>query len=299
MAIRLQPLDPRGADRSAVTDLWRRSLGEVWPLEPAWHDSLGSAGVGAVDGRGVVVGFATVGARSALTSLVVDSAHRRHGIGRSLHDAALDLLPADGELGIGSGTGEDYVFPGVPENLPGASEFFHACGWRWDYVAADLVQRVGTYATPDGVAARAEGAGVEFRVLDDDRADVLAFVDRYHHGWLDYYAEVDVRRILVGERAGEVVASLVFTLPEHVRNKWAALLGDGTGDLGCVGVRPDVEGQGIGTALVALGTEILQARGVTASWLQWTTRLSFYGYLGYRPWRTFLMSRMARDQLRH
>ena len=71
---------------------------------------------------------------------------------------------------------------------------------------------------------------------------------------------------------------------------WTRLLGDDCGGLGAVGVAAGVRGQGIGTALVARGSDVLRERGVGNSCIGWTWLVDFYGRLGYRPWRSYAMS---------
>jgi predicted N-acetyltransferase YhbS len=46
----------------------------------------------------------------------------------------------------------------------------------------------------------------------------------------------------------------------------------------------------IGTALVAYACEQLRDRGVVNCHIGWTPFLSFYGRLGFRPWRRFEMA---------
>ena len=68
------------------------------------------------------------------------------------------------------------------------------------------------------------------------------------------------------------------------------LLGDDMGGLACVGTAVAMRDCGIGTALCARATEILQQRGVGYSHVGWTWLLEFYGRLGYQPWREYRMS---------
>ena len=54
-----------------------------------------------------------------------------------------------------------------------------------------------------------------------------------------------------------------------------------------------VRGRGIGTALVAQGTEILRERGVHICFLGWVWAVDFYQRLGYEPWQAYTMSSRA------
>ena len=62
-------------------------------------------------------------------------------------------------------------------------------------------------------------------------------------------------------------------------------LGPAAATISCVGVAPQMEGRGIGTALVARASEILRDRGAGTCHIGWTVRESFYTRAGYRPWR--------------
>ena len=75
---------------------------------------------------------------------------------------------------------------------------------------------------------------------------------------------------------------------------YQALLGDDLGGLGAVGVAASERGRGIGLALVAGASELLKARGIGHSYIDWTTLVNFYGHLGYAPWREYQMSERRR-----
>jgi predicted N-acetyltransferase YhbS len=70
---------------------------------------------------------------------------------------------------------------------------------------------------------------------------------------------------------------------------FAPLLGPAAGTIGCVGVAPPWQGQGIGTALVAHASRLLGHAGVRTCHIGWTTRESFYRRVGYQPWRRYAM----------
>lgn len=71
----------------------------------------------------------------------------------------------------------------------------------------------------------------------------------------------------------------------------AAMLGPDMSTIGCVGVAAEHQGAGIGTAMVARASEVLRDRGVGTCHIGWTTRAGFYGWLGYRHWRSYAMFR--------
>jgi predicted N-acetyltransferase YhbS len=67
------------------------------------------------------------------------------------------------------------------------------------------------------------------------------------------------------------------------------MLGERAATIGCVGVAAAQHGHGIGTALVASGSEVLRDRGARVCHISWTTRTSFYESLGYVRWRSYRM----------
>ncbi|HKQ02281.1 MAG TPA: GNAT family N-acetyltransferase, partial [Actinomycetes bacterium] len=149
----IRPFDP-GRDRPLLGRLWEAALGSVWPLRPDALDLVKQGlvaeprggGPARVDLAGRGVGIVAVDPAGSIPLLVVDPAYQRRGVGTRLLEAAMARL---GQLGaatvaLGSG-GDDYIWPGVPDNLPGAVEFFRARGWRFDRTVIDLVADLRGY----------------------------------------------------------------------------------------------------------------------------------------------------------
>jgi predicted N-acetyltransferase YhbS len=67
------------------------------------------------------------------------------------------------------------------------------------------------------------------------------------------------------------------------------MLGPAVGAIGCVGVAPPRQGEGIGTALVVRASEVFRNAGTRNCHIGWTTRESFYCRVGYQPWRRYAM----------
>lgn len=290
----IRPLEP--ADQDAIVRLYNDALGREWPVDEGWIVALGTQGVAAIT-EDRVIGAAVIQPGRSLALLAVDEAFRRRRVGTALHDAAWARLASEAagnDVGLGAG-GHQYLLQGVPAEPADHWAFFARLGWSSDYDSVDLILDLASYSTPSGVHLRAADAGVTFTVGDAaDAEEVIAFIDEHHAGWSRAYRAVDPSKLVVGRlgpgrrgRRGDVVASLLWA---DTGTRWWRLLGPGTGELGCVAVHPDHEGRGIGTSLVARGTEHLQELGLETSWLAWTVRLRFYGFLGYRPWRSFHMS---------
>jgi beta-N-acetylhexosaminidase len=285
----LRDLDPVG-DRSALEGLWRAALGPAWPLLPGGLD-LVRAGVVA-ERHGVVTGAVAVDPAGSIPLLLVDPGQQRRGLGTRLLDAALQQLGALGArtVDLGSG-GEDYIWPGVPDDLPGAVGFFAARGWRWDHAVIDLVADLRAYRAPAEVHERPRRAGVAIEVArEPDRATVLDFEAATFPHWLRWFQRLDASILVAREAGGRVVGALLFCGPGEA-TIYAPLLGPMAGTIGCVGVADHAQGRGVGSAMVARASELLRDAGTHACQIGWTVRRDFYARLGYAPWRRYLMSR--------
>jgi ribosomal protein S18 acetylase RimI-like enzyme len=299
----IRPLDP-GPDRPLLGRLWEAALGSVWPLRPdaldlvkeglvAEREDSGS-GPGPADLAGGAVGMVAVDPAGSIPLLVVDPAYQRRGVGTRLLEAAMARL---GQLGattvaLGSG-GDDYIWPGVPDNLPGAVAFFQARAWGFDHTVIDLVADLRGYEAPAGVGERAGQAGVSIEVMaGPQRAEVMAFESATFPDWVGWFERLDSSVLVARDRAGAVAGTLLFRGPLGA-TIYEPLLGPDAGTIGCVGVAAPARGAGIGSAMVARASELLRDAGTRACHIGWTGRERFYARVGYSPWRRYHMARTA------
>jgi ribosomal protein S18 acetylase RimI-like enzyme len=134
----------------------------------------------------------------------------------------------------------------------------------------------------------------------EDAPALLEFERREFPHWLGVCQSVvdagDFDDLLLARdrQTGEIIGSLVLyshrSHPSRVDGFWKGKLGDPLGEIGCVGVAEAAQGRGIGTAMVARASEILQQRGVAAVHIGWVYRVNFYSRLGYEKWQAFHMS---------
>jgi GNAT superfamily N-acetyltransferase len=274
-------------DEDAAVALWQRSL-PLWPIARAeFAGVIGDALVATVDRQ--LAGFAAVahrGRRGSLPLLLVDRDRRRCGLGRRLHDAALDHLRRRGAdtAGLG-GTPGPYLWPGLPADLDDARAILDRWGWRFGYRCWDLVRDLSDYETPREVAARASAYSYRW-ASGADRERLAAFEARHFPSW-GTYLNAGLDSAIVGvDEAGEIVGSLIARDQRHPP-LWRELLGDDSGTIGAVGVAERARGRGVGTAMVAYACEQLRDRGVGNCHVGWTTELSFYGRLRFRHWRRY------------
>jgi len=304
----IRPYDAE-RDEDAVFALWQTTLGRQWPLAAAAFQKIitGSPQYQADDHfvarRGEqIAGFVAAQVNrddpgtGGIPVLCVDPEFQRQGVGTALHEAALAHLRARGAARLQLGVGYSYFWPGVPDNLPAAKPFFQARGWDFDEPCYDLAQRMQDYRSPkDSISEIA----LELAAPEDVPA-LLDFEWREFPNWLGAFQSIadigDFGDLLIARdrRSPTIIGSLILyshhSHPSRVDGIWKELLGDPLGEIGCVGVAADAHNRGIGSALVARGSEILKQRGVEAVHIGWVYRVNFYGRLGYAKWRMFHMS---------
>src|SRR5215207_3650196 len=292
----LRVLDP-GRDRAQLERLWEAALGSVWPLLPGALDIVrdgivAEPGHRRHPGGRVVVGVVAVDPAGSIPLLLVDPAHQRRGVGTRLLDAGMARL---GQLGATTvalgGGGNDYIWPGVPDNLPGAVGFFRARGWGFDHTVIDLVADLRGYEAPAGVGERAGRVGVSIEVMaGPERAEVMAFEAATFPDWVGWFERLDSLVLVARDRPGAVAGTLLFRGPLGA-TIYEPLLGADAGTIGCVGVAAPARGAGLGSAMVARASELLRDAGTRACHIGWTRRERFYTRVGYSPWRRYHMAR--------
>ncbi len=305
----IRPYRP-ASDESAVFELWHEALGETWPLTRAMFANVlnrlaaGEPGTHVVaTHQGRIVGFVSFGISSTpfgtigyIPALFVAPAMQRRGIGAALHDTALAHLRAGGAQHLRLGASLIRFWPGVPCNLPAALAFFAARGWTYGETTYDLLQDLGTYATPPALRSRMAAAPFHLSLATaGDLPELLEFQDRTFPFWAASYREAarlgDYNdAVLARDAEGRLVGALLLVTPQshpdRINAPWTALF-PRLGGLGEVGVAADRRGEGIGLCLVARGTEILRERGATRAFVGWTGIVDFYGRLGYAIWRDY------------
>jgi mycothiol synthase len=289
----LRDLDPAG-DRAALERLWAAAIGDLWALSPAGLDLLRTGVVAEVDGDpvGVVGVEAGDDGDGGVQLLLVDPAAQRRGIGTRLLHAGVERLTALGvtTVALGSG-GHDYLWPGVPDDLPGAAGFFMARGWRFGHRVLDLVADLHGYQVPPGAVERAERTGVSIRVQTaPEREEVLAFEEATFPNWLRAFQRAISPVLVARDPAGAMVGALLFRGPPD-GTIFTPMLGRDAGTIGCVGVAAAARGAGVGSAMVARASELLRDAGTGACHIGWTEREWFYRRVGYLPWRRYHMAR--------
>jgi beta-N-acetylhexosaminidase len=313
--MQIRPYEPE-RDESQAYALWQHTLATEWPLsQAAFHHKTVASEVYrpgdhfvAETGDGMI-GFAATQTRTfpgelrprgELMVVMVDPAFQRRGVGRTLIEQALTSLRERGveQVQLGAG-GLSYFWAGVPTNLPGAWPFFESCGWTETERSFDLVRELGDYSTPPWVYERTHRAGIRITPAEDaDLPAILAFEAAHFPRWLVYFERVAAHGaasdiVLATDAEGQIVGTsyvVDFRSSWQQGFVWQQLLGDDIGGVGPLGVAEAMRGQGIGLALAARVTELLQSRGIATSYVGYTWLVDWYGRLGYRVWREYRMS---------
>lgn len=306
----IRPYQPE-ADEGAVSALWQNTLGHVWPIpQDIFHFiTVGNRAyrpgdhLAAFIGNDLVgfVGYQAVPPHGALLVLLVSPQHQRAGIGSQLHTQALAALKERGCTHVQLASGALFNFwPGIPLNLPSAWYFFQSCGWAEYERTFDLACDLHVYKTPSWVMNRVGQAHITIDVAThEDIAAILAFEALHFPQWLSYYQQVissTINSVVVAKHvSGSIVGTSFLRLPPHMGGArdlpWTLKLGENTGGVGPLGVAEPVRGRGVGLALAAKVTELLQARNIATSYVGYTWLVDWYAYLGYSLWSEYRLSR--------
>lgn len=309
-------IHPYVPGKDNLHDLWQGAFGQTWPITPVALTTLlekplphraNTHFIAYEEDR--MVGFVAIqhpGTESQsrygnIMALYVDPAMHRQGVGTALLNHAVDFLREKGMNKIQLGGGSRRFWPGVPQDLPHAVEFFKKRGWSFVGTTVDLTQDLANFQPNPKVIERMNKEQVQIEpAYVEDIPELLQFEEREFAGWLPDFQYIaglgDERDILVARDTvkGHIVGSLLmfakWSHPDRMDIAWKSMLGEDMGAFGEVGVGKDEQGRGIGIALVERASQLLKIRGVRNCHIGWTTLADFYARSGYAVWRTFEMS---------
>lgn len=239
------------------------------PVRPVRHLLVrGSDGTG-------LLGYAQIDAEGTSAELAVHPGHRRRGVGRSLLDAVRETAPGVAVWAHG--------------DLPGARALAAAAGMERVrellQLALDLTERPGGERTggsavvPAGEAGEAdkadeageagEGTGPRvrtFRVGEDEEAwvrqNARAFADHPEQG------RMTVEDLRAREKEDWFDPSLLWLVPSDdgarvLASMWVKVVpGEDSGEIYVLGVDPDAQGRGLGSALTTRALDEMSRRGL-------------------------------------
>lgn len=260
--------------------------------------------------------------------LAVDPDYQGRGLGSRLLERAETFLRGEGATRVVLGGSFHHALAGIPDSLPWAREFFGRRGYEvgskrvWDVqrdvrhldvpsrVGEDLaaagvegrivVTRFGTSADPEATAALLEFLHAEFpgRWCRDIahsfcRPESAAHVMTLWQSGGGCGSGGGGRGSAIGvggTGGGRVVGFAQIHLPETPGTlRWEGFDPDAAA-IGPVGVAKDMQGRGLGLAVVALAADFLKRRGARRVVIDWTDLVDFYGRLGFEPWLSYVLA---------
>lgn len=281
--------------------LWRDTLATDWAInelvldQQLFHDiTPGVRTFHAVAKSNTkIVGFITAKYKETsgqIMAIIVSPEFQRRGIGTDLITAAVNELCVEGvsEVSFGTNPGK-YFWPGLPENLPIAKHFFSDLGWRFGDENVDMIQNIQKYETPAEIV-RKQPDKINFSIANPDAVkQISAFTKSHFANWIDAYTHAIkndrfAEILLATNDIGDIVGQALLFTSDFI---WQNMFDGPVGGFGALGVKESERGKGIGLALSARATEILQERGMQYSFLGWTYLVDWYGKLGYTVWRRY------------
>ena len=316
MAFSIRPYQAM-QDGPAVYHLYQEIFAAFWPIryehfrqvisEHAFYRE-GDHFVAEVNGE--IAGFAVTQVQrperlpqglGGIALLFVAPAWRKRGIGRALHQAALEHLRLSKMKAVCLGGGGLLRFwPGIPDNLPSTQGFFEKMGWSDFSPCCDLVRHLSAFEIPASLRQRMDQEGIDLHPAQPDEIPaVLDFENREFTHWYREFAYKaalgECNDILAAwdEREGLVGTLMMFSPQSKILSVnlvWKELLGLNLGGMGAVGVAQKQRGRGIGLALVNWASAVLKQRGVGNALIDWTGLVDFYAKAGYMPWQRYQTS---------
>ena len=289
-------------DASWLHRLWLSTMHARWSLSlDSMQKVLADArSLLVAERNGVRLGFCAADYASTgdagLLILLVEPACQRQGIGSALVSRLKRILRTKQvrTLHLGACSNGTYFWPGLPAENELALPFFLKHGWQKEEACADLVQELDSFKTPVWVSDRIRHSNAVFQLANTElRPEIAAFERGNFPAWASFvdneFAESGDRNILVAQaKNGAVVGTVLMKV--GVTNHWARESGTQVGSLNILGIAPGSQRQGIGLALTACAMEILQERGCSRCYIQWTGLNEWYGKLGATVWAEYRMA---------
>jgi beta-N-acetylhexosaminidase len=163
----------------------------------------------------------------SLALLIVRPSHRNIGVGRCLHEVALNALSSDERMvSLQLGSIFPRIFPGLPVDLaPSSLEWFTNRGWKIssERFIFDLFLDLQHWSPRPETSSLAARVGLSFSVCQTERFDdFISFEGKYfapaaYPGWLDEYSNLkatdDIADIILATiEGGDIVgAALVYS----------------------------------------------------------------------------------------
>ncbi|PGH03207.1 beta-N-acetylhexosaminidase [Blastomyces parvus] len=240
---------------------------------------------------------------SYISALLVHRAHQSRGVGAALiRHAQKHLRSASKARTVTVGSSFPRFWPGVPLDIPAKPQlFFINRGFcpAPGPTARDYWVKLATYEVPAAILERAAKAGVNFMPWREDQyGECMARQKELFGGdqvWIGAYERLAQagqhhQAMVAVDSAGNQVGWALMMESGIGLSKDLAfppLLGEQTGQIGCVGVHPDARNKGLGLALVVHAALDLRRRGMEQVFIDWVTLINWYERAGFEVWREY------------
>lgn len=223
---------------------------------------------------GKLAGYVIVSG-SSVSLLCVDEKHRNRGIGGELLRAAENTIAESGADTILLGRGNNYIFQGVPADIPSSVRFFEKRGYSADWTSVNMRLSLDTF-DPGKLSIPPCPENITFRLALPEELPLLHDAVRSaDESWVKYFDRND--HVLLALSDGKIVG---FEMLSRSDCRFV-LDGQITGSVGCVGVIPEARRRGIGLRMVAEGARRLKSMGCTSIELLYVELTDWYARLGF------------------
>jgi GNAT superfamily N-acetyltransferase len=300
----VHPYDPV-RHYAGVADLWRRALGDVYPMtervlalrlrdRPTLCPEDGFV---AGDGdRILAFGMAELSpgaGTGAIQALIVDPGCQRRGIGSDLLGRLEERARRAGREDCWVSTGLYRFWSGIPEDLPRAAGFFERHGYARAHGVVDMYAPLGTFEVDETCRERFRGLGITVtnalargvRVAGD-------FIAGEQPSWSESFSTVvaagDAEHVLLLTHGDEIVGVVQTFAPRSIFRGanlvHETVYGRDMGGFGAVLIAKAWRGRGLGSGMIQFAAEYLQRVGATGCFIDWTSDelVPFYGKIGAR-----------------
>jgi GNAT superfamily N-acetyltransferase len=226
-----------------------------------------------------------------IVAMGVHPSHRGQGIGSALLEAIEKLLKERGVSRLDVGPyGSAYFCPGIDrENYPEGVKFFSNNGYTDSGESCSMRMDLWGFEPPPQYSEKKknlEKRGFSFRPFTrEDTLTLFSFMEKYFPSWLPA-----VRSSIL---QGKAEKTLITALEKNGAAAGFVLRGmDGTDErFGPFGIRPDLQGIGIGSVLFYEMIENMIHNRIFHAYFVWTSgrNLEIYGSWGMKIFRRFAM----------
>ena len=308
--MKLIPWNPERMEE--LLALWAKELSEDFPMreELFKQNSFDDVNISyesshiAVDDQDHVIGFVVAKLwqeeidvnmdpkRGWIQVLLVDSEHRKKGVGTALLERAEADLKKHGieEMQLAEIlfiTSREYQI-----NIKKLKNGLRKKGYQKRIDTYDLINHLEkNYPIPDDKT-------IEFSLLKmDEKDELISFLEKCFPGRWVYeaikYFEMngDGREFLVLKKKGHIIGFCRINdadSPFIAQNVyWSPLFEESVGGIGPLGIDPEEQKQGYGLGIVQAAMAYLQDRKIETIIIDWTIFLEFYGKLDFEPWKKY------------